>query len=417
MSATYDYRKYAVLYVDDEEQALKYFRKGMDKDFRVHTATNVADAIVLLEKEAGTIGVVITDQRMPGQLGVELLKRIRSQWPGIVRLLITAYSDIESAIESVNAGAIYKYITKPADLKELKQTLKAAMELFLDGCQRETLLKEKLEVMQRMVVADRVQSLAQMAGGISHHLRNSMTALSCFLEEAAVPKPGDPTAGAAALDPKFIEQLWTLAHKERERLLQIVDQVGQSVAAPSYTLSDEIEAVELLRLGVEAATNGLEGRAIGVSAMADLPKLRSNAQAVTQVIRILLIYAGRLGKPDGKLSVTVTASPICGAPGIAVAVMVEGPNWSENDVASFFTPFAFPESDPSDLGLDLMTAFSIAQRHGGDIVVHPCAPAGPGFELRLPANPESVPRPDLQNGLMQKLVTGLQSPAAGGRAA
>jgi len=124
MSTTsYDYRKYAVLYVDDEEQALKYFRKGMDKEFRVLTATSVAEACAILDREAATIGVVLTDQRMPGQLGVELLKRIKTQWPDIIRLLITAYSDIESAIESVNAGAISKYITKPADFRELKLTI------------------------------------------------------------------------------------------------------------------------------------------------------------------------------------------------------------------------------------------------------------------------------------------------------
>jgi two-component system probable response regulator PhcQ len=414
MSATYDYKKYAVLYVDDEEQALKYFRKGMEKEFRVHTATNVADAIALLEKEAGTIGVVLTDQRMPGQLGVELLKRVRSQWPSTIRLLITAYSDIESAIESVNSGAIYKYITKPADLKELKATLKTAMEMFLDASQKETLLKEKLEVMQRMVVADRVQSLAQMAGGISHHLRNSMTALTCFLEEAA---PGTPGTSAPAPDSKFIEQLWALAHKERERLLQIVEQVGQSVATPSCAITDEIEVIELLRKGIDAAASVLAGRVPAISSATDLPKLKANAEALTRLLRILLTYASRLGKPDGKLSIAASSSPIGSIAGISIALTVEGDNWSANDVASFFTPFAFPEKDPSDLGVDLMTAFSIAQQHAGDILVHPATPQGPGFELRLPADPSSVQRSDLQNGLTQKLMTGLDNPTAGGKAA
>jgi len=94
-----------------------------------------------------------------------------------------------------------------------------------------------------------------------------------------------------------------------------------------------------------------------------------------------------------------------------------GPNWTEGDVAACFTPFAFPEKDPSDLGLDLMTAFSNAYHHGGDLVVHASAPAGPGFELRLPENPADVRRPDLQDGLMQKLVTGLPGPANADKAA
>src|ERR1700730_17102211 len=105
----------AVLYVDDEEQALKYFRKGLEKDFRTLIAPSAAQAIAILEQEAASIGVVITDQRMPGQSGVAFLSEVRQKWPSIVRILITAYTDIDSAVAAVNAGAVFKYITKPAD--------------------------------------------------------------------------------------------------------------------------------------------------------------------------------------------------------------------------------------------------------------------------------------------------------------
>ena len=209
MNAKYDYKKYAILYVDDEEQALKYFRKAMDKEFTVLVATSVAEANAILDKGADKIGVVITDQRMPGALGVELLKRLRNQWPHIIRLLITAYSEIDDAIDAVNSGAIFKYVTKPADLKELRVTLTAAMELFLNQAERETLLRERLGVIQRMIVADRVRSLAAMAGGISHHLRNSMTAMSCFLEESGAEAPAGKVDG-------YLAELWRLA-QDRNR--------------------------------------------------------------------------------------------------------------------------------------------------------------------------------------------------------
>lgn len=421
MSATYDYKKYAIIYVDDEEQALKYFRKGLDKEFRILTATSVAEAMGILEKQWATIGVIITDQRMPGEFGVELLKRARTRWPAIVRLLITAYSDMESAIDAVNSGAIYKYITKPADLRLLRDTLKGAMELFLETAQRQTLLNERLDVMQRMVVADRVRSLAMMAGGISHHLRNSMTALTCFLEETAPAKPGDPHSGPMASDPKFAEQLWSLAHKEREHLLHIVQSVGQSVAEASYQFTDEIAVAELLRLGSDAAAADLGGRAISIESAQGLPKVKVDLASATRLIRILLTYVARLSKGDAKLTLTAAPSAAEGAPGFTVRVTGEGPGWSDTDVASFFTPFAFPASDPSDLGLDLLSAFTVAFHHGGDVVVHPSAPGGPGFELRLPIDPADVHRPDLQESLMLKLFTGIQGPGSGqtpgGRAA
>ena len=61
------------------------------------------------------------------------------------------------------------------------------------------------------------------------------------------------------------------------------------------------------------------------------------------------------------------------------AYPLRGRAWSEQDVASFFTPFAFPSKDPSDLGLDLLVAFFIAYHHGGDLLVHQAAPEGPGL--------------------------------------
>jgi len=410
MNAKYDYKKYAILYVDDEEQALKYFRKAMDKDFTVLVATSVAEANAILDKSADKIGVVITDQRMPGALGVELLKRLRNQWPHIIRLLITAYSEIDDAISAVNAGAIYKYVTKPADLKELRVTLTAAMELFLNQSERETLLKERLSVIQRMIVADRVRSLAAMAGGISHHLRNSMTALTCFLEEAAAGKDG-AAAAPAGPDQQFTEQLWTLAQKERQHLLEIVHRVGQTMSEAEGAFGDELDAGELVSRALGAAKT-LADRKVESKVPADLPRLKLDAAETTTALRILVTYVARLSEAADPITVTAQPAQVGGAAGIRVRVAGGAHPWTEQDVAAFFTPFAFPASDPSDLGVELLRAFSIAYHHGGDIIVNRTAPAGPGFELLLPADPTLVTRPDLQEGLLEKLFTHFEDAAA-----
>src|SRR5436190_22712507 len=128
MASAYDYQKYAVLYVDDEVQSLKYFEKAYSKEFRVLTAASVDDALDLLRLDGDHIGVIITDQRMPGRTGTDLLSQVRQTHPRIVRMLTTAYSDIDSAIEAVNSGAIYKYIVKPWVVRELRGTLLRAME-------------------------------------------------------------------------------------------------------------------------------------------------------------------------------------------------------------------------------------------------------------------------------------------------
>ena len=402
MSTAYDYKKYAILYVDDEEQALKYFRKSMGKDFTVLVATSVAEANAILDKSADTIGVVITDQRMPGALGVELLKRLRQNWPHIIRLLITAYSEIDDAVEAVNSGAIYKYVTKPADLNELRVTLTAAMELFLNQRERDTLLKERLSVIQRMIVADRVRSLAAMAGGISHHLRNSMTALTCFLEEAAAEKSGAPPT-----DPKFTEQLWALAHKEREHLLQIIHRVAQTTTEANKNFAEELTASDLIGKSVAAAVLG--DRKTEVKADTGDAKVKLDAEGVTTALKILLKYVARLSEPADAISVTASATEVGGGPGMRIRVSAGSKAYTEDDVAAFFTPFAFPANDPSDLGVELLRAFSVAYQHGGDVIVNREAPAGPGFDLLLPLDPAQAKRPELQEGLLEKLFTHFES--------
>ena len=404
MSSSIDYRKYAVLYVDDEEQALKYFKKALEKEFQVLTATNVADANAIFDREADKIAVLVTDQRMPNQTGVELLTRVRQKWPDVIRMLITAYSDMESAISAVNAGAIHRYITKPANLKELRDILASAIEQFFHQREQQTVLRERLNVLQRMVVADRVKSLATMAGGISHHLRNSMTALTCFLEEAAPAKAGEAPANLSA-DPKFAQELWTLAQKERENLVRIVQQVADTVLDPGYQLTDELGAEELARRGTATAASQLKGRSVTVSAEAGLPPLKVDAPKATQLLKLLCSYVARLGKADGKLSIVAGPHETAGAPGVRLLITSDGPDWTDADVASFFTPFAFPAGDPSDLGLDLLSAFTIAYHHGGDVLVHKAGPCGPGFELRLPCDPAAVRRPELEEQLMQKLFS------------
>ena len=182
MVTNHDYRQFTILYVDDEAQALKYFRKALEKDFEILTAENVEEARKILAEQADRIGILVCDQRMPGERGTDLLASARTDYPGIIRVLTTAYSDLDSAIEGVNSGAIYKYIVKPWDVRDLRGVLLRAMDFFIVQRQRDSLLREKLSVLQRMMVSDRIRSLAVLAAGLSHHIRNSMSALKTFLD-------------------------------------------------------------------------------------------------------------------------------------------------------------------------------------------------------------------------------------------
>jgi two-component system probable response regulator PhcQ len=395
-------RKYGVLYVDDEETALKYFRRGIEKDCPVWTANSGAAAWPILEKEWPNIGVILSDQKMPGQTGVELLTAARKRWPNMIRILITAYSEIESAIEAVNSGAIYKYLTKPAEPPKLRQILLGALDEFAKIQEKETLLTERLTSLQRLVVADRVRSLAAMADGISHHLRNSMTAMSCFLEESnATGAPqGAPSAGSS----EYIDQLWSLARNERSELLTLLQSVAKaSSAQPELKCADGVQVAQVL----SAATAG----ALTPAVTGTLPAIKADTEKLAYVFKTLAKYVARLSSPAGAAAadVRVTTEPVAefwGAPGVRVRfTTTAGAAWGERDVAAMFTPFAFPSNDPSDLGIEMLMAFFIAHRHGGDVIVHRAPPSGPGFELLLPVDPDAVQRPSLEQNLLERCAT------------
>ena len=91
MQSFYDYKRFAVLYVDDEEKSLKYFTRAFQDQFRILTAANAQDGLKLLEEHKDDIGLLMTDQRMPGEKGVWLLEKARQLRPRIIRILATAY--------------------------------------------------------------------------------------------------------------------------------------------------------------------------------------------------------------------------------------------------------------------------------------------------------------------------------------
>jgi two-component system probable response regulator PhcQ len=406
-----------VLYVDDEEQALKYFKKAFGRRFPVLTAPCVDAALAILEAEHGRIGVLLTDQRMPGKTGVELLTRVRQTWPHIVRILVTAYSDMESAVAAVNAGAVYKYLTKPVDLAQTQQVLADAMGMFHAERQRDTVVREKVGRLERMIAADRVRSLSVMATGVSHHLRNSLTAITCFFEEmraskgdaahglpsaappASASAPASATAGADG-DGEYLDQLLDLANEERERLVQIVKDVESRGRRFDFRFDQQVGVRELVDRAVAAAAAAGPGAAeVACDVPAGLPALKVDAAAVVRMLGILIGHARRHSPPGTRVRVAADGpAKYWNGSGVRLLVTGGGPAWKESDVASFFMPFAVTTQAPGDVGLELLDAFQIAMGHQGDVVAHPAPPAGPGFEVWLPLDPSAVTQPAVVDG-------------------
>src|SRR5438034_4422530 len=218
MQNLYDYKKYVVLYVDDEEKSLKYFTRAFEDQFKILTAANAQDGFKLLEDHKDEIGLLMTDQRMPGEKGVWLLEQARQLRPRIIRILATAYSDMEAAIAAVNTGAIYKYVSKPWDPPQLEATLKRGLEFFLVQRERDQLLKEKMSVLHNMMIADRIVSLGLLAAGLSHHIRNALVAVKTFLDLAPAKLEEENLDVEGLRNPDFWKEYYSNVQFQIERI-------------------------------------------------------------------------------------------------------------------------------------------------------------------------------------------------------
>src|SRR5450432_4188299 len=119
---------YPVLVVDDEQDNLDAFRFNFGKNFRLLYAHGGEEALELARQNP--VAVVVTDQRMPRMTGLDLLRAVREVRADAIGIIVTAFTDVDVLIESINLGRIYRYVTKPWDSKEMRGILTQAIERF-----------------------------------------------------------------------------------------------------------------------------------------------------------------------------------------------------------------------------------------------------------------------------------------------
>lgn len=119
---------FGVLYVDDEINNLNSFKAAFRRDFDIYTAQSAKEGRKILD--INEIGVIITDQRMPGMTGIEFLESILPVYPDTIRILLTGFSDMNAVMDAINRGQVYKYLVKPWQNDELKLYIQNALEIY-----------------------------------------------------------------------------------------------------------------------------------------------------------------------------------------------------------------------------------------------------------------------------------------------
>ncbi len=365
-----------ILFVDDEEKTRKYFVKGLEKEFNILTAESVDEAKKIIEEKHNEIAVVITDQRMPGGNGVKLLQHLREEYPQIIRLLTTAYSDLTDAIECVNKGEILRYIQKPWDYDMLKHELGQAIDLFEIKKERNELLHEKMMVKRRMTKIDRARQLILLAKTMNY-LRFADLAMQDFIGRFATIKNNNEEQNWQDFELGNNDLLETLF------LLEVVEKVNNKIPFnQNYQFENTINSKQILAIVEELAK--LDNIALNNNSVAEIGEVAINEYGFKIAMEELLKH---IAKISNEFSFKIANLDNAAANNqIALEFVIAKGDKTDNDNIFFVPPI---QKDKVESYTSLLVCYLLIHHHGGTMEVRN---EGDKIEysIYLPKNPLSV---------------------------
>lgn len=311
-------KRYHILYVDDEENNLIVFKNAFFRDYEVHTALSAEDGLSILDQYI--IHIIITDQKMPGMTGVEFLEKVVETHPDTMRLILTAYSDIDFIMRAVNKCGIYRYILKPWDTRELKIIIDKALQNFQLAQDKKHLL-ENLEKANKEL-EDKVRARTEELNFkneeltkinavkdklftiISHDLRQPLVSLSVFFE---ILKQLPEDVSRLKLD-----QFYLKLQANLQDVTSLLDNLlfwSQSQMGHSHIDSKPIHILELVKRNIDlyrisALQKGID---IDLKYSNGDPIVLADENIVNLVMRNLLNNAIKYSKKNSSITVNINA--------------------------------------------------------------------------------------------------------------
>lgn len=378
-----------VLLVDDEPNNLLVLRGFLDDEERwvIDEAATGEEALAIAEKTP--LDVVVSDHRMPGMSGVDLLEKLRRLRPDVAGIVLTGYADMNALEAAINRANAFRFLRKPWEPADI---LEAIDQACAHVSQRRiierlvTLLSERGEMLrssfdemkkqqQALLHLERIGTIGRLASGVTHDLGNMVASLReaeyQLSQHSAAPELRETfTLGLAHVE-KILRTLKTLQDFAHSGKLEI----SRAPTDPADVVRD---AVTISRMDLHFRL-----RKLVVDVARSLPPLQADRLKLSQALVNLIQNAVRATDKDA--AVRIIASPLPDG-GLELAVEDDGPGVEPEHRPRLFQPFSAGKTSEG-LGMGLYMARLIVESHGGTIRLVD-RPRGARFEMHIPAAPQ-----------------------------
>ena len=366
-----DTRAFPILYADDEKENLFVFEEAIEDLFPVHLVSNASEALEFMKHNE--VSILVTDQRMPEMTGIEPCEIARRRFPGVQRVLVTAYGSQQTAVEAINRAGVSYFLSKPWSIDLMRVTLRNVAETIH--------LERRVHALRDLLLErERMETLAMSRQALLHDLANAASAVSgcshCVrevLDETGALLPMDAMntlAGEMDYLDEAVKYLVALHTRTRRLSLHNASQRDR-VLLPAL-----MEVVMGMFRGQFASTVTFEHHCPeGLEIWADS----------TDVSRVLmnLVRNAAQAIEDTEVAGTVGVEARVEGQKVVICVRDTGPGLPAKIRECLFEPFHTTRATTGGTGLGLSICQKLTNSNMGTITLLPTA-RGTTFEVRLP---------------------------------
>ena len=347
--------EYPILYVDDEWTNRTVFEQNFNDEFTILTVSSAAEALEVLKSRA--IACLVTDQRMPEMSGNELLERAKQLHPQTIRVVLTAYSDLDPILKAVNDGLVARYLVKPWVKEELEKILAWAVEVYSLG-------RQSSDVQLRLLKSERLITLGSMAGSVLHEIRNLLSPAknnSEYIYSVAKHVPELKTLlkkHGAELSTEAREQLLDFCEELPSATADIIEGIRKiedvlvsyrKVLKENTADGGSADPIEAIRYALTLLRSGAVGIELAYDGPERLPRVAIGQTELTQILINLGGNAVQAYPKNARGSIRFVAN----ADGemLSFAVTDDGPGMPPDVLAKVGQPFFTTKDEGTGLGV------------------------------------------------------------------